>query len=69
MQWLRLHTSNAGGKGLIPSWETNKYPACFTAQPKNFKTQEQNNRNIYLEIIYSQVHILEYFLALSAKKA
>ena len=22
VQWLRLHTSNAGGTGWIPSWET-----------------------------------------------
>ena len=34
VQWLRLHTPNAGGQGLIPGWGTN--PTCCnkdTVQP------------------------------------
>ena len=66
MQWLRLHTSNTGGKGLIPGWETK---ILHASQHNQKFLKIQNIKEIYLEIIYSQVHILEYFLALSAKKA
>ena len=36
VQWLRLHTSTAGGMGLIPDWETKI--------PQN-KTPNNNNKN------------------------
>ena len=29
VQWLRLHTSTAGGTGLIPGWGTKILPAMW----------------------------------------
>ena len=33
-QWLRLHTSIAGGMGSIPGQGTNKHPGCLLEWPK-----------------------------------
>ena len=37
VQWLGLHAPNAGGKGLIPDWETKIIPTCCMAWPKRKK--------------------------------
>ena len=46
VQWLRLHTSNAGGMGSIPGWGT-KIP-CATQQKKKKKEEETSKGRLKL---------------------
>ena len=41
VQWLRLHTSTAGGAGSIPGWET-KIPNAVQCGQKKKKIREEN---------------------------
>ena len=38
VQWLRLHTSNAGGRGSIPGQGTRSHMQCGMAKKLKFKT-------------------------------
>ena len=51
VQWLRLHTPDAGGTGSIPGWETKIPHAAGTKQRKeNFKKEEEEKeRGLYGE--------------------
>ena len=45
VQWLRLHTSTAGGTGSIPGWETKTSHAEWHGQKKKRMTRQNAHQN------------------------
>ena len=51
VQWVRLHTPNAGGPALIPGWGTRSHMHATTKSP------HATIKNIYIYILHATTKI------------
>ena len=64
-QWLRLHSSNAGGMGSISSWRTKSPQAVWCSQKKKKYNKDSHlpiKSDLYFVSFHSAVPIQKYVL-------